>query len=72
MLHVISAWMVARDLHTIAPGPLERTIHVGDSSRRNEEIVENLKLRLSVRLLLLTSKTAEWPQIVKANSELEY
>ena len=23
MLHVISAWCIARDLHTIAPGPLE-------------------------------------------------
>ena len=25
MLHVISAWSVARDLHMTAPGPLERT-----------------------------------------------
>ena len=25
MLHVLSARCVARDLHTIAPGPLERT-----------------------------------------------
>ena len=42
MLHVISAWCVARDLHTIEPGPLERTCW----------IVKNLELRLSMRLLL--------------------
>ena len=38
MLHVMSVLCVARDLHTVAPGPLER--RVGDSSRRNEEIVK--------------------------------
>ena len=36
MLHVINA-RVARDLHTIALGPLERTC--GDGSQRSEEIV---------------------------------
>ena len=51
MLHVISARCVARDLHTIAPGSLERTCWNG--SRRSKEIVTNLELRLSMRLLLL-------------------
>ena len=32
MLHVITAWCVACDLHRIAPGPLERTF--GDSLQR--------------------------------------
>ena len=36
MLHIISARCVARDLHTIAPGPLERTCW--RRSRRSEEI----------------------------------
>ena len=51
MLHVIIALslFVARDLHTIAPGPQES---VGDSSRRSE-IVKNLELRLSVRLVVV-------------------
>ena len=50
MLRVMRARCVARDFHTIAPLPVVR---VEDSSRRNEEIVTNLKLRLSMRLLLL-------------------
>ena len=41
MMHVMSARCVARDLHTIAPGPLERAT-VGDGSRRNEEIVKKM------------------------------
>ena len=41
MLHVISAGCVARDLHTIAPGPLVR---VGDGSRRREEIVKKSRI----------------------------
>ena len=41
MLHVISVRCFARDLHT---GRL--SIHFGDSSRRSEEIVKNLELRL--------------------------
>ena len=47
MLHVISARCVARDLHTIAPWPLERT-------RRSEEIVKNLELHLSMRFFFLS------------------
>ena len=42
MLHVISAGCVARDLHKIAPGPLEHAC-----------IVKNLELHFSVRLLVL-------------------
>ena len=38
---------VARDLHTIAPGPLEQC------TRRSEEIVKNLELRLWMWLLLV-------------------
>ena len=49
MLPVMSARCVARDLHTVAPGHL--SVRVGDSSRRSEEIVKNLELRLSMRLL---------------------
>ena len=48
MLHVISARCIARDLHTVAhvcaQGHL--SVRVGDGSRRSEEIVKNLKLRL--------------------------
>ena len=36
MLHVISVRCVARDLHTIAPGPL--SVRAGDGSRHSEEI----------------------------------
>ena len=50
MLHVTSAGCVAHDLHTIAPGPLERTFW---SSWRSEEIVEHLKLRLWLWLFIL-------------------
>ena len=38
MLRAISARIDARDLHTIAPGPLQCT--VGDGSRRSEAVVE--------------------------------
>ena len=51
MLHVMSARCVARDWHTIAPEPL--SVRVGDSSRRSEETVKNLELRLLMQLLLL-------------------
>ena len=47
MLHVISAGCVARGLHTIVPGL------VGDSSRRCEEIVKNLDLHLSKRVVVV-------------------
>ena len=42
MLHVMSVRRVARDLHTIAPWPLER--RVGDSWRRSEEIVKRPRI----------------------------
>ena len=42
---------VACDLDTTAPWSLRSM--VGDSSRRSEEIVKNLKLHFSVQLLLL-------------------
>ena len=51
MLHVVSARCAARDLHAVAPGLLN--VCVGDSSRRSEEIVKNLELRLSMRSLLI-------------------
>ena len=57
MLHVISARCVARDLHTIAPGPLG--VRVGDSSQLSEEIVKNLESRLWMRVLLLLLKDME-------------
>ena len=44
---MIGAGCVARDFHTIVPWPLERRgLRVGDSSRRSDEIVKNLELRL--------------------------
>ena len=50
VLHVIGAGCVARDLHTIEPRALEPTYW----SRRSEEIVENLKLRLSMPSLSIS------------------
>ena len=50
MLHVISALCAARDLHTIAPGPLER---VRDGSRRSKDIVKYLDLRLSGVIIVI-------------------
>ena len=50
MLHAISARYVARDLHTVAPGPLERTCW-----RRFAAQWGDLELRLWMRLLLLFS-----------------
>ena len=51
MLHVIVAQCVAGDLLTTVPGHL--MVHVGDGLQHSEEIVNNLKLHLSVQLLLL-------------------
>ena len=51
MLHVMRALCVARNLHTFAPGPLERACWKQFAG--SEEIVKNLKLRRSIRLLLL-------------------
>ena len=53
MLHVISTWCVARDLHTIAPSVL-----VGDSLRCSE-IVKHLKSCLW-RWLLLLKEWQKW------------
>ena len=49
MLHVISARCFACDLHTIAPGPLERMRTVRGAVRR---LQKHLYWRFSVRLLL--------------------
>ena len=59
MLREISAQCVAHDLHTIALGHL--SVHVGDSSQRSEEVVQNLKLRFllvpQLELLLVLGVT---------------
>ena len=47
MLHMISSWCVANDLHIIVPRHL--SVRVGDSSRYSEEIVQNLELCLSTQ-----------------------
>ena len=51
MLHVISARCVARDLHTVAPWPLQRTYWRQFAVQWG--YCENLKLRLWMWLLLL-------------------
>ena len=54
MLHVISAQSVARDVHTVAPGPLERTCW--KRSRHSEQIVKTRFVPLNeipIILLLL-------------------
>ena len=51
MSHVISARYVARECSRLRHDHLN--LHVGDKSRRSEEIVKNLDLRLSVRSLLV-------------------
>ena len=48
-LDTTSARCAASDLYKIVPGHL--SVRVGDSSLRDEEIVKNLELRLSMRLL---------------------
>ena len=53
MLHVISARCVARDLHTIARGPLERTCWRQHAALWGE--CRNIDLRLSMRASLLLS-----------------
>ena len=53
MLHMISTCCAARDLHTIAPGPLERS--VGDSSQRSEEIVKKSQIAPLNAIFLLLS-----------------
>ena len=55
MLHVMSARCVACDLHMTVPWPLECNVGIG--LRCSEEIVQNLKLRISIRLLLSMIKT---------------
>ena len=52
LLHVISHRCVARDLHTTAHGLGYLSVCVGDSVRRSEGMVKNLKLHLSMLLLL--------------------
>ena len=60
VLHVICTWWALCVLHVICTrvrsGHLG--VHVGDGSRRSEEIVKNLALRLWMRLLLLLHTAA--------------
>ena len=73
MLHMISAWCVARDLRTVAPGSLERTCwrqlvaQWGDC--KNSWIVPlNAIIIIIIILFLFVSKRHSWIQVVRVLS----